>query len=56
MLDESHKRWKFSDGDLQEREVLWTDYTKVYETVLSKTTSLMRLGTLCQPIPNGIAI
>ena len=40
MLDESHKRWKFSDGDLQEREVLWADYTKAYETVLSKTSTI----------------
>jgi len=37
-LDEPHKRWKFNEGDLKERD-LWADYTKAYETVLSKTST-----------------
>jgi len=41
-LDEPHKHWKFNEGDLKERDV-WTDYTKAYETVLSKTS------TTCAP-------
>ena len=37
-LDEPHKRWKFNEGDLKERD-LWADYVKAYETVLSKTST-----------------
>ena len=37
-LDEPHKRWKFNEGDLKERD-LWADYTKAYETMLSKTST-----------------
>ena len=37
-LDEPHKRWKFNEEDLKERD-LWADYTKAYETVLSKTST-----------------
>jgi PPK2 family polyphosphate:nucleotide phosphotransferase len=37
-LDEPHKRWKFNEGDLKERD-LWADYTKAYEAVLSKTST-----------------
>jgi PPK2 family polyphosphate:nucleotide phosphotransferase len=41
-LDEPHKRWKFNEMDLKERD-LWADYTKAYEAVLSKTS------TACAP-------
>ena len=37
-LDEPHKRWKFSLGDLEERK-LWPEYIKAYEVVLSKTST-----------------
>jgi PPK2 family polyphosphate:nucleotide phosphotransferase len=37
-LDEPHKRWKFNEGDLKERD-LWADYTKAYEAMLSKTST-----------------
>lgn len=37
-LDEPHKRWKFSTGDLKER-ALWNDYTAAYEDVLNKTST-----------------
>jgi polyphosphate kinase 2 (PPK2 family) len=37
-LDEPHKNWKFSKGDLAER-ALWDDYQKAYEDVLSKTST-----------------
>ena len=37
-LDEPHKRWKFNEGDLKERD-LWADYMNAYETVLSKTST-----------------
>jgi PPK2 family polyphosphate:nucleotide phosphotransferase len=37
-LDEPHKRWKFSRGDLKERK-LWPKYTQAYEQVLSKTST-----------------
>jgi PPK2 family polyphosphate:nucleotide phosphotransferase len=37
-LDEPHKRWKFNQGDLKERD-LWADYAKGYEAVLSKTST-----------------
>ena len=37
-LDEPHKRWKFNEGDLKERD-LWADYMKAYEVVLSKTST-----------------
>jgi PPK2 family polyphosphate:nucleotide phosphotransferase len=37
-LDEPHKRWKFSLGDLEERK-LWPEYIKAYEDVLSKTST-----------------
>lgn len=32
------KQWKFSSGDLKER-LLWEDYTKAFEDVLSKTST-----------------
>ena len=41
-LDEPNKRWKFNVLDLKERK-LWADYTKAFETVLSKTS------TTCAP-------
>ncbi len=34
-LDESHKRWKFSKGDLAERK-RWSDYQEAYEDALNK--------------------
>ncbi len=34
-LDEPHKRWKFSRGDLSERK-LWDDYQRAYEDALTK--------------------
>lgn len=37
-LDEPHKNWKFSLGDLAERK-LWDDYVEAYETALSKTST-----------------
>ena len=37
-LDEPHKRWKFSRGDLKER-ALWDDYQAAYEAVLSRTST-----------------
>ena len=37
-LDEPHKRWKFSLGDLKERK-LWPEYMKAYEDVLNKTST-----------------
>lgn len=37
-LDKPHKRWKFSRGDLKERE-LWDDYQAAYEDMLSKTST-----------------
>jgi PPK2 family polyphosphate:nucleotide phosphotransferase len=37
-LDEPHKRWKFSLGDLEERK-LWPVYMAAYEDVLSKTST-----------------
>jgi PPK2 family polyphosphate:nucleotide phosphotransferase len=37
-LDEPHKNWKFSLGDLEERK-LWNDYTAAFETALEKTST-----------------
>lgn len=37
-LDIPEKQWKFSSGDLKER-LLWEDYTKAFEDVLSKTST-----------------
>ncbi len=37
-LDEPDKRWKFNLGDLKERD-LWPEYTKAFETMLSKTST-----------------
>lgn len=37
-LDEPHKQWKFSLGDLAERK-LWPEYIKAYEAVLSQTST-----------------
>jgi len=37
-IDEPDKNWKFSMGDLQERE-LWSDYMKAYEACLSATST-----------------
>ena len=37
-LDEPHKNWKFSKGDLAER-ALWDDYQAAYEETLSKTST-----------------
>lgn len=42
-LDDHHKRWKFNEGDLKERD--WrADYTKAYETALSKTSATYAPG------------
>ena len=37
-LDEPDKRWKFSMGDVRERE-RWPDYMKAYEDVVRKTST-----------------
>jgi PPK2 family polyphosphate:nucleotide phosphotransferase len=37
-LNEPHKRWKFTRGDLDERK-LWPEYMKAYEDALSKTST-----------------
>ena len=37
-LNEPHKRWKFSLGDLKERK-LWPQYMQAYENVLNKTST-----------------
>ncbi len=37
-IDEPDKNWKFSMGDLKERE-LWSDYMKAYESCLSATST-----------------
>jgi PPK2 family polyphosphate:nucleotide phosphotransferase len=37
-LDEPDKRWKFSRGDLAERD-LWGDYLKAFEDVLERTST-----------------
>jgi PPK2 family polyphosphate:nucleotide phosphotransferase len=37
-LDEPHKRWKFSKGDLAERE-RWHDYMRAFEVALSETST-----------------
>lgn len=36
-LNREDKNWKFSPGDLKERE-LWADYMQCYETLLNKTS------------------
>ncbi len=37
-LDEPDKRWKFSEGDLRDRE-LWDDYMAAYEDAISRTST-----------------
>ena len=37
-IRDPEKRWKFNEGDLEERK-LWTDYMKVFEEVLSATST-----------------
>lgn len=37
-LDEPHKNWKFSTGDLEERK-LWPEYTAAYEEMLGRTST-----------------
>ncbi|HEV8620325.1 MAG TPA: polyphosphate kinase 2 family protein [Nitrospiraceae bacterium] len=37
-IRDPEKRWKFSEGDLEERK-LWADYIKVFEEVLSTTST-----------------
>lgn len=37
-LDEPHKNWKFSLGDLEERK-LWDQYTAAFESALEKTST-----------------
>jgi polyphosphate kinase 2 (PPK2 family) len=37
-IRDQEKRWKFSEGDLEERK-LWADYMKVFEEVLSATST-----------------
>ena len=37
-LDDPEKHWKFSPGDLEDRE-LWDDYVKAYETILSRCST-----------------
>jgi len=36
-LNKSNKNWKFSEGDLDERD-LWDDYVRCYEDVLNRTS------------------
>jgi len=36
-LNKPNKNWKFSPGDLDERE-LWSDYMKCYEDILNRTS------------------
>ncbi len=38
-LNKPNKNWKFSPGDLDERE-LWSDYMKCYEDILNRTSKL----------------
>ena len=37
-IDDPSKNWKFSMGDLKERE-RWEDYEKAYEEMISKTST-----------------
>lgn len=37
-LDEPHKKWKFSSGDLEERK-LWDQYQEAFEAALGKTST-----------------
>jgi len=37
-IDDPSKNWKFSSGDIKERD-LWKDYRKAYEDLLEKTSS-----------------
>ena len=37
-IRDPEKRWKFNEGDLEERK-LWTDYMKAFEEVLSATST-----------------
>lgn len=37
-LENPHKQWKFSLGDLEERK-LWDEYRKAYEIMLSETST-----------------
>jgi len=37
-VDIPHKRWKFNEGDLEERK-LWDDYMKAYEIVLDRCST-----------------
>ncbi|MFQ5517771.1 MAG: PPK2 family polyphosphate kinase [Acidimicrobiia bacterium] len=37
-LDDPHKHWKFSPGDLEERK-LWNDYMDAYEEALTRTST-----------------
>ncbi|MBM2802448.1 MAG: phosphate--nucleotide phosphotransferase [Deltaproteobacteria bacterium] len=37
-IDEPDKNWKFSMGDMKERE-LWSDYMKAYEACMSATST-----------------
>jgi PPK2 family polyphosphate:nucleotide phosphotransferase len=37
-IDEPHKNWKFSFGDLEERKI-WDDYVAAYEEAISRTST-----------------
>ena len=37
-VQDPEKRWKFNEGDLEERK-LWDDYLRVFEDVISKTST-----------------
>lgn len=37
-VEDPEKRWKFNEGDLEERK-LWDDYLRVFEDVISKTST-----------------
>ncbi len=53
-LDEPEKQWKFSLGDLHERE-RWKDYMDAYEDTIRHTaTPSTRRGSSCQRTRNGL--
>ena len=54
-IDNPHKRWKFSMGDIAERK-LWDDYQRAYEDALTRLQPrCMRHGTSFRRIASGIA-
>jgi len=37
-IDDPHKRWKWNDGDIEERK-LWDEYMRAYEDAIAKTST-----------------